>query len=396
MDRKTVCVIGGGASGLISAIFAAREGASVTLLEQNSKPGRKLLATGNGKCNLTNTLQEPGCYHGKMPEFAWNVIRHFPFEDTVAFFSRLGIYTRNRGGYLYPASNQASSVLEVLVQEARYRKVKIKCNETVTDVMKDSAEEKWIVKTASWQYKANCVILACGSSASSVEGSCTFGYEQAERLGHQIIKPLPALVPMTCKGDFFSRWAGVRVEGSVSLSVDRTIFREVRGELQLTDYGVSGIPVFQISGLAVRLLEEGVPVELILDFLPDFTEESLPAFLQSRLNHCPYKTLRESLTGLFPEKLADILAKDVSDVKALGERIKCFPLRAKGPRSLKQAQICSGGVAACEISPDTMESLLCPGLYFAGEMVDVDGICGGYNLQWAWSSGACAGIHAGA
>lgn len=396
MKEKTVCIAGGGASGLIAAIFAAKSGANVILLEQNNKPGRKLLATGNGKCNLTNTRQEPACYHGKHPEFAWQVISRFPMQETVAFFSGLGIYTRNRDGYLYPASGEAASVLEVLEQEARYRKVKIKCRETVQDILENPEPEKgkWLVKTASWQYAADCVILACGSSASSVEGSAGIGYDLAEKLGHKVVKPLPALVPVVCKGNFFSRWAGVRVEGTVSLAVNGTIFREERGELQLTDYGISGIPVFQISGYAVRLLDEGVPVELVLDFLPDFPEESLPGFLKARMDNCPYKSLRESLTGLFPQKLIQVLTEGITDIAALAERIKCFVLQAKGPRSLKQAQICSGGVSTEEISADTMESQLCSGIYFAGELVDVDGLCGGYNLQWAWSSGVCAGIHA--
>ena len=373
MEKKTVCIIGGGAAGLVSAIFAARNHASVILLEQNEKPGRKLLATGNGRCNLTNTYQHPSCYHGRHPEFAWEVIQQFPMQQTVAFFSKLGIYTRNRDGYLYPASLQASSVLEVLEAEARYLKVKIKCREQVTDICAcpDREQGRWLVKTASWQYPADSVIIACGSPASEIAGSCTSGYELAKK------------------------WAGVRAEGCVSLAVDRRIFREERGELQLTEYGVSGIPVFQLSGYAVRLLDEGVPVRLLLDFMPDFTEEALEAFLKARMDNCPYKTLKESLVGLFPKKLIDGLTQDdKTDTASLVQKIKCLELDVKGPRSLGQAQVCSGGVSTEELSAGTMESSLHPGIFFAGEVVDTDGICGGYNLQWAWSSAAMAGTHA--
>ena len=239
------------------------------------------------------------------------------------------------------------------------------------------------------------MIIACGSPASEIAGSCTSGYELAKKLGHTLIKPLPALVPLVCKGSFFKKWAGVRAEGCVSLAVDRRIFREERGELQLTEYGVSGIPVFQLSGYAVRLLDEGVPVRLLLDFMPDFTEEALEAFLKTRMDNCPYKTLKESLVGLFPKKLIDVLTQDdKTDTASLVQKIKCLELDVKGPRSLGQAQVCSGGVSTEELSAGTMESSLHPGIFFAGEVVDTDGICGGYNLQWAWSSAAMAGTHA--
>ena len=217
MKQRRVCVIGGGASGLIAAIFAAREGALVTLLEQNERLGKKLLATGNGRCNLTNTYQDPGCYHGEHPEFALSVFQTYSMEQTVSFFSELGIYIKNRNGYLYPASNQASSVLEVLEQEARYRKVKIKLQENAKEIVPGKPDGSWIVKTKTWQYEADAVIIACGSPASEIEGAGSAGYVLAGRLGHKIVKPLPALVPLVCKGNFFSKWAGVRTDAQITL-----------------------------------------------------------------------------------------------------------------------------------------------------------------------------------
>ena len=393
MKNQKVCVIGGGAAGLIAAIFAAREHASVLLLEQNEKPGKKILVTGNGKCNLTNRYQDPSCYRGTHPEFAWQVTHEFTMQNTVAFFTKLGIYTKNKNGYLYPASGQASSVLEVLEAEARHLKVKIKCREQVVELQEtpENPEGAWTILTKTWHYEADKVILACGSPASEIPGACTSGYELAQRLGHTLVEPLPALVPLTGKGNYFSGWAGVRVEGTALLQVDGEIVAGERGELQLTEYGISGIPVFQISTFAVRALKEKKKVSVILDFMPEFDLDTLKAFLQGRLEDCPYKSLKESLTGLFPKKLIDVLMTGKPDLDKLAEKIKAFPLEIKSSRPLKQAQICSGGVSTEEICPETMESKKKKGLYFAGEMVDVDGICGGYNLQWAWSSGAVAG-----
>ena len=395
MKQRRVCVIGGGASGLIAAIFAAREGALVTLLEQNERLGKKLLATGNGRCNLTNTYQDPGCYHGEHPEFALSVFQTYSMEQTVSFFSELGIYIKNRNGYLYPASNQASSVLEVLEQEARYRKVKIKLQENAKEIVPGKPDGSWIVKTKTWQYEADAVIIACGSPASEIEGAGSAGYVLAGRLGHKIVKPLPALVPLVCKGNFFSKWAGVRTDAQITLLAKGEPLAREKGEVQLTEYGISGIPVFQISGRALRLLDQGILVSVILDFMPDFTEQELLAFLKKRMDNCPYKTIKDSLTGLFPKKLISVLTDKNPNLEQLTNRIKNLELPVKEGRSLAQAQVCQGGVSTEQIHPVSMESRICPGIYFSGEVVDIDGICGGYNLQWAWSSGALAGSHAG-
>ena len=209
-----------------------------------------------------------------------------------------------------------------------------------------------------------------------------------------MVPPLPALVPLKGKGTYFSKWAGVRAEGKVSLLAEETIFQEAEGEIQLTEYGVSGIPVFQVSGYTVRLLEEGVPVTLLLDFFPDFDREGLRKLLENRSRQCPYKNLKELLIGLFPKKLIEVLTEGCTQIEEVTAKIKEFPVPITGYKPLEQAQVCSGGVDLEQIDPKTMESKLIPGLYFTGEMTDVDGLCGGYNLQWAWSTGALAGKHA--
>lgn len=389
MGKRKICIIGGGASGLIASIMAAREGGEVTLLEHNEKTGRKLLATGNGRCNLTNIHQEPSCYHSLSKNLAWEILQGFSLQDTIRFFSQIGIYTKNKEGCLYPASMQASSVQELLEMEARYRKVKIKCKEHVKEIQKKG--QGFQVITETWSYPADKVILAAGSRASSIQGADGSGYELAESLGHTMIPPLPALVPLKGKGNWFSKWAGVRTEGRVFLLADGHIFDQSKGEIQLTDYGVSGIPVFQISGRAVRLIAEGVKTSLLLDFLPDFELAGLEAFLKTRQQQCPYKSVKQLLIGLLPEKLAEVLTMGNPDILQLAGKIKEFSLEIKGSKSYEQAQVCSGGVPLEEIYPETMESRKIPGLYLAGEILDTDGICGGYNLQWAWTTGALAG-----
>ena len=232
--------------------------------------------------------------------------------------------------------------------------------------------------------------------ASSIQGADGSGYELAKALEHSIIPPLPALVPLKAKGNWFSKWAGVRTEGRVQLLAQGHVFEQAQGEIQLTDYGVSGIPVFQVSGRAVRLAKEGVKVSLLLDFLPDFDLPGLEAFLKARQDQCPYKSARQLLIGLLPDKLSQVLMMGNPDIPALAKKMKSFSLEITGGKSFEQAQICSGGVPLEEVVPETLESKKVPGLYLAGELLDTDGICGGYNLQWAWSTGAVAGRHAAA
>lgn len=438
MSQKIV-VIGGGASGFLAAITAAKAGASVTILEQNSKLGKKILSTGNGKCNLTNLNQQKEYYRCSEPEFPYVALNQFTLEDTISFFHEIGIYTKNKNGYLYPHSEQASSVVEVLEMEARRLKVKLKTNERVTHIeclkydlnanqlnvsseagnMPDnlingnsvqndnqrkteveleeieSASERFLVHTESWHYPCDSVIISCGSSASVIEGSNGSGYELAKKLGHTIVKPLPALTGLKGIGTHFSKWAGVRVEAKISLMINGKPGISEKGELQLTDYGISGIPVFQISRYASRAIDEGKTVTAIIDFLPDMTIEECQRFFQSRRNNRPNKSLKEQFVGVFPGKLIEVLVGNAKEknipMEEIVSKIKNLEIKIKGTLDLDHAQVCTGGVSCKEINPETMESKLVPGVYFCGEVLDVDGTCGGYNLQWAWSSGYVAG-----
>ena len=396
MEKKKVCIVGGGAAGMIAAIMAARNHAAVTILEHNEKTGKKLLATGNGRCNLTNEKQEKMCYHSEHPELLWDILQNFPFEQTLDFFEKIGIYPVSKNGYFYPSSMQASSVQEVLEMEARFLKVKIKCKEHVKEIKVSDTKEnpRFSVVTETWQYPADAVILACGSQASEIDGADGSGYTLAKQLGLKVINPLPALVPLKGKGNYFSKWAGTRIYGKIYLQSQNEIVQTEEGELQLTDYGISGIPVFQLSGLAAKLLQHQHSVTLMLDFLPDVTPKELEDLLLKRKELCPYKTTKELCIGLFPKKLIEVLVDKKTDLSTLAEKIKKFSMEIVGTKPFSNAQVCQGGVSLEEISPKTMECKKIPGLYLAGELLDANGICGGYNLQWAWSSGACAGKEA--
>ncbi len=385
---KNVVIIGGGASGLMSAIWAARCGANVTILEHNEKVGKKILATGNGRCNLTNRTQEASFYRSTNPAFPWKIISQFPVNETIDFFEALGLCIKDKNNWIYPYTEQAASVTEILEMEARHRKVKIKSNEEVISIEKTSSGFEIFTKT--WRYVCDRVIIACGTNASSVEGSSDTGYQLANALGHNVIEPLPALCALKGKGNYFSKWAGTKMDTCLRVEIDNTINMEERGEVLLTDYGISGICVFQLSRFAIRALQEGKQVQCHLDFMPEFSQKQLLHILEQRRLSCPYKTTQELMLGLIPKKLIPLVVTKKCTDEMIVHQLKDWVLPIKEAYSIKQAQVCSGGVDTKELTA-SLESKLQPGIFFAGEVIDVDGPCGGYNLQWAWSSGAVAG-----
>lgn len=399
---KNIIVAGAGASGMMAAISAASEGARVILLEHKDRIGKKILSTGNGRCNFTNTFQEPVCYHSENPEFPWKIIEKFNARDVISFFLQLGVYSKNRNGYLYPNSDQASAVLDALRMELERLRVEIRTGIQCREIR--PGKKGFTVLTDQGGFRADRVILAAGSKAAPSTGSDGSGYDLAKKLGHRILPVLPALVQLRCKEDYFKSLAGVRAEGSVSVwSGDVCIARD-SGEIQLTKYGISGIPVFQVSRYASRLLYEKKEVCAVLDFMPDFSREQFFAFLQARAETRPEKPAEQFLIGLFHRKLSDLWIKTAGisrekkagtfteqEIQNLTDQIKNMKVRITGTNSFDQAQVCCGGVDTREVDPETLESLYVPGLYFAGEILDVDGMCGGYNLTFAWASGFVAG-----
>lgn len=399
---KTIAVIGGGASGMMAAITAAEEGNCVILLEHNDRIGKKLLTTGNGRCNFTNINQEPICYRSDNPTFPWKIIEKFNTREVVSFFLKLGVYSRNRNGYLYPNSDQASAVLDALAIELRRAGVEIRTDVECRQIL--PGKRGFLIQTDAGNVRADRVILCAGSKAAPNTGSDGSGYDIAHALGHRIIPILPALVQLRCPERFFKSIAGVRVTGKVSLYADGNCLTEDTGEIQITDYGISGIPVFQVSRYASKALYEKKEVTAVLNFMPDFTEEQFDAFLKVRAQDRPEKTAGEFLIGLFHKKLSDLWVRMAKipknrivgeftekDIRNLCGLVQRFTVRVTDTNSFGQAQVCCGGVDTREVDPDTLESRYVPGLYFAGEILDVDGMCGGYNLQWAWASGHVAG-----
>ena len=391
--KKQIIIIGAGASGLMAGIMAARGGARVTILEKEKKPGRKLLRTGNGKCNLTNTGDMRHVYHGTDPGFASCAINAFSVQDTIRFFTEIGLYTTSRSGWVYPYAEQAESVLACLLREAAKLKIKIKNNETVIAVTKQA--DHFDVQTSTWTYRADCVILSCGTAASLVKSQlpCN-GLMLAESLGHSTVPQRPSLVPLICEGAERKGWGGVRIHGKCTLCVNGTDLACETGQLQLTEQGVSGIPVFNLSGRALILLDGGLPVTLKLDLFPDFDREMTRAFLENRGTMLGTKDMKSILTGLFPEKLIPALISGAHSIEELTDRIKACELHVKGSAGAGGAQVMSGGIRTDEVDGTTSESMVCPGLYITGELLDIDGVCGGWNLQLAWSTGANAGRHA--
>lgn len=402
---RHVAVIGGGAAGMMAAITAAREGVKVTILEHKDRIGKKILSTGNGRCNFTNTYQTPACYRSDNRDFAWNIIQKFNVEKTISFFKELGIYPKDRNGYLYPYSDQAAAILEVL--QIEIAKLNI-CVMTEINVLDIQPVKRGIrVTTDKKTITVDSVILACGSKAAPVTGSDGSGYQLAKLLGHRIVPVLPALVQLRCAEKFYKSISGVRVQGTVEIYADDISLASDTGEIQLTNYGISGIPVFQVSRYAAKAIYQKQSVTAVLNFMPDMNKDEFLSFLQERITLCPHKTLDEFFTGIFPKKLCELwirlsrLPKEMRVSDLSGEQLEKLVLLIQHLRThitetnaFEQAQICCGGVDTTEMNPDTLESNYVPGIYFAGELLDVDGICGGYNLQWAWSSGFVAGKEA--
>ncbi|MGN0158043.1 MAG: NAD(P)/FAD-dependent oxidoreductase [Brotaphodocola sp.] len=404
---KHIIIIGGGASGLTAAIASARMGADVTVLEHMDRVGKKILSTGNGRCNLTNLVMDASCYRSGQKDFPMKVIGHFPVKDTLAFFEGIGILTKSRNGYIYPNSDQAASVLDALRLECDRLGVKTVTGCQTKQIQK-SGKGMFAVLTDQGIFRSHALILATGSKAAPVTGSDGSGYELAKTLGHSVIKPLPALVQLRCEGKHFKQLAGIRSDAALCVVSDGRVLAAEKGELQLTDYGISGIPTFQISRYVSSALDAGKKVSVMIDFLPEMSMEETRQFMKNRIKNLSYRVCGDFLTGVLNKKLAGVLMK-LSSISAdepvsrvnwerwerLIQNIKQFEAKVHATNDYAQAQICCGGADTRQINPDSMESRLVPGLYLIGELVDVDGICGGYNLQWAWSSGFVAGTCAG-
>ena len=415
--KRTVAVIGGGAAGMMAAIEAARGGAIVTLIEKNPQLGKKLATTGNGRCNYTNLDMSDrigGKFRGFHPEFAAPALDALPPEAVLDWFRAIGVEPRFRGSYVYPNSDQASAVVDALREELHRLSVKVHYNAEVKSVQRiDTDAGYFMIQCTDAVVKADRVILAAGSKAAPKTGSNGDGYFIARKLGHTIVPYVPALCGIRCAGDAFRALAGIRTEAALELVIDGHSVDREAGELQLVDYGISGIPVFQLSRYAAYALQEGKKAAVYINFLPGFTDEAEDPrecalrLYRQRQQRLVGRKMESFFTGLLHQKLGQLLLrmasvrpelpvselseKQLRSLASLNVRFKAECVEMNG---FLQAQVVAGGVDTTEVDPGTMASRLVPGLYFAGEVLDIDGICGGYNLQWAWASGFVAGRHA--
>lgn len=400
-------IIGGGAAGMMAAITAASEGAVVTLLEGGERVGKKILSTGNGKCNLGNRNLSEDDYCGADREWIAACLREFDCDDTIRFFQKIGLMLKDKNGYLYPLSEQAASVLDVLRTELRTVGVEVLTEAKVNSV---EASEKggFVVAVQDKQFYFDRVILACGSKAAPKTGSDGSGYKLAKRLGHDLIPTVPALVQLRCAESYLKEVAGVRTDARITVMNAGEEIAEW-GELQLTDYGISGIPVFQLSRKVNYLLRDmgkNAEAEVVIDLFPAFSGEEFTQMCKERKLFLMDRTVEEFFTGMLNKKLMllfiklaglkrDAMVMEVEDwrLQAVYDLCKNWRLHVIGSNPYDNAQVCAGGVDTTQVGIN-MESALVPGLYFAGEILDVDGRCGGYNLQWAWCSGYLAGYNA--
>lgn len=397
-------IAGGGASGMMAAIAAAKSAGSaeVFILEHKDTVGKKILSTGNGRCNLTNLDMGPSFYRGEDKEFISKVLSVFGSDDTLKFFHDLGVVTKARGAYIYPRCDQASSVLDMLKLELDRLGIKVYTNAHVSEIKKN--KQGFQIHTSQGMHKAERVILSAGSKAQSVLGSDGSGYGLAKSLGHSLIPVVPALVQLKVKDHPFAKASGVRTDAKVTAVIDGCAVSEDTGELQITAYGISGIPVFQISRFIARGLYDRRGAQVSLDFFPEMGEGNFIEMLKNRAACLEDMTAGEYLTGIFHKKLVPVFLTlsgiriqtpvkmwSEKDFRALAKSCKNTVLDIIDTNGFDNAQVCAGGINTKEINPETMESRYVDGLYITGELLDADGICGGYNLQWAWASGFIAG-----
>ena len=405
---KNIVIIGGGASGLVAAIFAAKSGKKVCIIEKNNVCGKKILATGNGRCNYWNEEQSISHYRSNNIDLVKEVLSNKNKEMILEFFEEIGILPKIKNGYYYPFSNQAITMQKALVLEAEKLNIDIKTNMIIKNIK--NIGDKFIILTEDGaNMEADRIILATGSKAAPKTGSDGIGYKISERFNHSIINPLPALVQLKAKESFLKQWEGVRADVAITLIENNKKLVEEKGEIQLTNYGVSGICIFNLSGRVARGLADGKKEKIEINFLEGLdikSEDEFVSWFALRNQKIKNRTIGELLEGVLNYKLVNVLLKraklndkdkwneidEKSKIKLAKNVIK-FDLDIIGTNSFDKAQVCSGGIPLNEIDIKTMESKKQKGLYIVGELLDVDGDCGGYNLEWAWITGMIAGIN---
>lgn len=401
-----LCVIGGGASGLAAAIEAARAfrqagvPGQVTVLERLPRVGKKLLATGNGRCNLTNRFASPPDYF-EAADFVRPALKRFSVDDTLSFFASMGLLCEEEEeGRIYPMSRQAASVLDVLRFEAERLGVVFHCDSRVESVQRTRDKPRFVINGSIC---ADAVILACGGKASPQHGSDGSGYALLRALQIPVAEVFPSLVQITADPKRVKSLKGMRVHAVISLYEEKKQLASQRGEIQFTEFGLSGIAAMQLSRFVSR--EKQRQMEASLDLLPAFSSGEVADYLAARVRQNPALAAEHLLTGILPKRVGQVLLKQAgveplsrpigslrsAEIAAISDLLKDWRFSVTGTRGFSAAQVTMGGAQRSAFDPESMEALSTPGFYAAGEVLDVDAGCGGFNLQWAWSSGRLAG-----
>lgn len=402
VNKKTVTIIGGGASGMIAAISCKKHNPDyeIIILEKNFKLGRKILATGNGRCNITNSNLKLENYYtsSKSKELIQNIFSEFNEKDILNFFDNQNLGLKEeKDGRIFPTTNQALAVVKCLEYEIERLKIKVEYNFNVVNVKKQN--DKFIINNV---LESDYLIIATGGLSYQDLGSTGDGYIFAENFGHSLIENFPSITALKLKSDVLKKISGVRQEATVRVFVDNEIVKEYFEEILFTDYGVSGSAILQVSRVAIDNLLKNKKVFLGFQFTPkEIKKEQVKKILLQQIEQSQEKTLKCVLIyflntilidNLFDE-IQNKLCKNLSniEIKRIVETITDTKFEVVGYKEYQQAQVTTGGVNIDEINSITLESKKEKGLYFCGEVLDVDGDCGGFNLSWAWSSGFVVG-----
>jgi predicted Rossmann fold flavoprotein len=399
---RDIIIIGAGASGLVSAIVSARRGKKVLILEKNSKVGKKILATGNGKCNITNQRPTLDRFYSDNPKFITQIFEGYNYQSVKQFFKTIGLeLVEGKEGKVFPMSLQASSVVELLEAECEQLGVTILCNTEVSHVNNFKDGYKKVIHTLGNE-KVKSVIFATGSLSAPQLGGVEMGIGFAKKLGHKIIKPFPTLVQLTSPVNNLKELAGVKVDSRVTLKHKKGSIQK-QGDVLFTSYGISGLAILDISRFVMQELIETPMVTLEIDLMPKMSSEQLFSLMKKSLVKKSQKSIKIWMQGFINKKLISPILKPLklesktvgsitsNEIELIIKEIKCFEFKINGSRGYKGAEVATGGVDTKEINPETMESKKHKGIYFTGEVLDVDGDRGGFNLHFAWVSGLRVG-----
>jgi len=401
---RRVAIIGGGASGLMAACFAAGGGNEVVIFEKQKKIGRKILVSGNGRCNISNRNLSVDKYHGRNTRFVHNVFGRFGLEETTGFFSSIGLpLVEEKNGKLFPASLQSSTVVRILEYELSRKNVEVRTHRKIDRIGRSG--KAFTLVTAGHEEEAfDSVILAAGSCACPPAGGSRDGYDLAAQMKHAVHEPFPAILPITIPLKIVHRLQGIKWDCALSVVNKGSMTASSMGELLFTAYGISGPASLDISRAVNEALAGNGEPSILIDLFPDYGDHELEYLLDSLWTDGS-KTVSFSLIGIMKTPMPDVILRiagidpdrKVGDLaskerKKLLHTLKNLALVPGKPRGFNEAVVAAGGVNVDEINPSTMESRIVPGLYITGELLDIDGDSGGYNLQFAWSTGAIAGM----